>query len=93
MKMIHAMILDRNAAALFAGRVVRSMIRQGCSPSIMQKHQIPQSVFHWSLGSRAFRTREVCGAAREMIDTYRDDYLRKPNIKISDAANDGGNPQ
>jgi hypothetical protein len=81
--MIHAMILDRNAAAQFAGRVVRSMIRQGCSPSIMQKHQIPQSVFHWSLGSRAFRTREVCGAAREMMNTYRDDYLRKPNSKLS----------
>lgn len=80
MKMIHAMILNQRAAKRYAGKTVAEMIRQGCCARVMRMRRIPESVFHWTLGSRVYLAAQTPEAsARLLMDEYRADYLGLAN--------------
>lgn len=79
------MILDQRAAKRFAGHTVKAMIRQGCSGRIMRMRKMPQSVYHWTLGSRAHTSRTPDDSAIYLIDQYRPDFLGLPNTKARNA--------
>jgi hypothetical protein len=70
-KLIHAMILNQEAAAKYAARVVAAMIKSGCDPETMRRHGIPNSVFCCVLGGSHHRTqREPMEMAGDMIRYY-----------------------
>lgn len=76
MKLVHAMILNQNAASAYAARVVSEMIKSGCDAPTMRRHEIPTSVFYCVLGgSHHLKGREPSEMACDMIRTYRPDYL------------------
>ena len=76
MKLIHAMLLNRDAASAFAARVVSEMIKSGCDAPTMRRHEIPTSVFYCVLGGNHHLTgRDASEMACDMIRTYRPDFL------------------
>lgn len=76
MRVIHAMIIDRDNAGRFAAKVVASMISLGCDASTMRRHKIPTSVFYGVLGGGYHRGGlEPSDVAKHNISKYRHDYL------------------
>lgn len=79
MRLICAMILQARHAKKFAGEIVREMIRSGADAELMRSHNIPEIVFHWTLGSRAWVERNPEQCAEHMCKQIRNDFLFKAN--------------
>lgn len=77
MNALHETILLIKHSDRFAGLVVAEMIKQGAGRNTMRKHEIPQSVAYWVLGSRCWTKMTAEDAAKECIRVYRKDYVFK----------------
>ena len=72
---LRQMLKLQKHAKRFAGRIVAQMIRKGCDAGTMRRHEIPQSVYYWTLGSGAWNCYSPEVAADKCIQVYRPDCI------------------
>lgn len=91
MRLICAMILQSRHAKKFAGEIVREMIRLGADADLMRKHDIPNTVFLWTLGGQAWIERNPKQCAEYCCRQMRYDFLFKANKDYASSGTDNGN--
>lgn len=67
MKTNPLLILQMRQAKRFAGQTVAEMIRLGCPAHALKDTGLPRTVFHWSLGARAWESTSPTAAAQYLM--------------------------